>query len=199
MTASSNKQAHLDSVKLDLLFRGGVDNWSGFQYAIDDASDANNDSDVLNALENGGVDNWEWYDESLNDFSEYTDYVNSTVDFKDVVGFDQWRDNNASVVNTANIVNTASTDSNVDNESAESAKDETPKVAPLVEALHNLGHADCYDKVVERGVLRRKFAPRVFDTAVKNNKDGRIDSIRAEYIDLLVKRGILAKLVEEVA
>lgn len=195
MTTSSNKQAHLDSVKLDLLFRGGVDNWSGFQYAIDDASDANNDSDVLNALENGGVDNWEWYDESLNDFSEYTDYVNSTADFKDVVGFDQWRDNNAN--NTAsNNASTANTASNVDNESA---KDETPKVVPLVNALNSLGHADCYDKVVERGVLRRKFAPRVFDTTVKNNKDGRIDSIRAEYIDLLVKRGILAKLVEEVA
>lgn len=195
MTASGNKQAHLDSVKLDLLFRGGVDNWSGYQYAIDDASDANNDSDVLNALENGGVDNWEWYDESLNDFSEYTDYVNSTADFKDVVGFDQWRDNNAS--NTAS--NNANTASNVDNESAESARDETPKVVPLVNALDSLGRADCYDKVVERGVLRRNFAPRVFDTAVKNNKDGRIDSIRAEYVALLVKTGILAKLVKEVS
>lgn len=52
---------------------GGVDNWSGYDYAIDLAEGDDNDwsglsnSEKLDYLFAAGVDNWCWFDESIKD------------------------------------------------------------------------------------------------------------------------------------
>ena len=57
--------------KYERLQIGGVNNWSGYEFAIDDAEIYGEDwydlsnVDKLTYLENAGVDNWEWYSESL--------------------------------------------------------------------------------------------------------------------------------------
>ena len=52
---------------------GGVDNWNGYDYAIDLADSDGNDwsdlstSEKLDYLFAAGVDNWEWFDESISE------------------------------------------------------------------------------------------------------------------------------------
>ena len=52
---------------------GGVDNWSGYDYAIDLAEGDDNDwsglsnSEKLDYLFAAGVDNWSWFSESIED------------------------------------------------------------------------------------------------------------------------------------
>lgn len=82
-----NIDDYLDDLELDLLQAGGVDNWDGYDYAIDIRDQQ--DIDLLNALYQAGVDNWEFYDESLGDFSDYSDYVHA-VGYEDALGYDDW-------------------------------------------------------------------------------------------------------------
>lgn len=55
------------------LYAGGVDNWSGYDYAIDLAEGDDNDwsglsnSEKLDYLFAAGVDNWSWFSESIED------------------------------------------------------------------------------------------------------------------------------------
>ena len=62
--------------EFEALENGGVDNWGGYEYAIDlankdgfDWEDLENE-EKLNYLENAGVDNWGWYAESIQDYKE---------------------------------------------------------------------------------------------------------------------------------
>ena len=54
--------------EFEALENGGVDNWGGYEYAIDLANEDGFDwedlenEEKLNYLENAGVDNWEGYD-----------------------------------------------------------------------------------------------------------------------------------------
>lgn len=56
--------------KLQALKDGGVDNWSGYESALEALPEDFTDEQLLQALEDYGVDNWECYDEAMNGLVE---------------------------------------------------------------------------------------------------------------------------------
>lgn len=86
-------QEYLDQTELRLLQFGGVDNWSYYGEALQDAgiTDDSTDSEILNALETGGVDNWSWYGEARGEFPFYEDYVREAdEDGQKFLSYDEW-------------------------------------------------------------------------------------------------------------
>lgn len=74
LTGEANYNDFLDDGDLYYaLDAGGVDNWSGYDYAIDLAEGDDNDwsglsnSEKLDYLFAAGVDNWSWFSESIKD------------------------------------------------------------------------------------------------------------------------------------
>lgn len=47
---------------LDRLYSNGVDNWEGFEIAMEGVVNPGDDDEVLSALLSAGVDNWEGFD-----------------------------------------------------------------------------------------------------------------------------------------
>lgn len=77
-----------DAERFRALEYGGVNNWFGYEYAIECAEDNDedwydlSDSDKLEYLENAGVDNWANYSEAI------CGYVESSVNVEDATDFD---------------------------------------------------------------------------------------------------------------
>lgn len=54
-----------ETITLIALESRGVDNWVGYDYAMEQVSEDASDEDILAALENHGVDNWVGYDDAI--------------------------------------------------------------------------------------------------------------------------------------
>lgn len=69
------------------LSNGGVDNWGGYDYAIELAEEDEKEwsslkaEEKLNYLENAGVDNWSYYCEAKSSGFDY-DYLNETLQYE---------------------------------------------------------------------------------------------------------------------
>ena len=81
-------EEHLDNVFVTLLERGGVDNWTWYEDAMEEVENPEDSSEVAQTLLNNGVDNWEWYEASLDDFFSYSEYVE--LNPNDYLGYDEW-------------------------------------------------------------------------------------------------------------
>ena len=77
-----------DDERFRALEYGGVNNWFGYEYAIECAEDNDedwydlSDSDKLEYLKNAGVDNWPYYSDALES------YIESVIDVEDAIDFD---------------------------------------------------------------------------------------------------------------
>lgn len=99
MTTDNLKIKLLDELKLSLLQDGGVDNWDGYEFAVELFFEENPELDTveenvagfLSALDAAGVDNWSFYDTSLEYFGEYEEYVDNT-EYSELVPFHEFRD-----------------------------------------------------------------------------------------------------------
>jgi len=90
---------NLDSLELELLQTGGVDNWEFYHESLENYQEAwgmgskisdFTDSQTLSALEFGGVDNWTWYDESLGYFNQYKDYIQELPEGSNYLSFEEF-------------------------------------------------------------------------------------------------------------
>lgn len=57
--------------KLQALKNGGVDNWPGYECALESLPDDYTDEELLQALEDHGVENWNCYEWVMEDLEEH--------------------------------------------------------------------------------------------------------------------------------
>lgn len=88
---SMTLQEFLESQELAALNYEGVDNWHGYEEAMEEVEDMDNDSEVLDALHSYGVDNWHGYDEALDRFSDYEAFAKDVWESGTPIGFDDWK------------------------------------------------------------------------------------------------------------
>lgn len=97
-----------DDQKFLALEYGGVDNWHGYDYAIERAEEDGldwsdlYDEDKLNYLENEGVDNWSGYDESIREFklNYYSEYLSNDAEtIEDLKDYLSYNDDKAEIFN----------------------------------------------------------------------------------------------------
>ena len=96
MSYNNKKQREIDLIKIKLLKDGGVDNWPGYGFSIEDYYEMNeldedydlDELELLWALESGGVDNWDWFYESLGDaFFDWIDHVDEFYDTEEYMDY----------------------------------------------------------------------------------------------------------------
>lgn len=71
MKITTELQQYLKKTKLSILMKHGVEDWEGYQCAIDEMPDV----DILTALENGGVEMWHNYNYAMGKFFLYEEYL----------------------------------------------------------------------------------------------------------------------------
>jgi hypothetical protein len=81
-----------------LLQDGGVDNWGGYDDAMDNYDQSDDEAtdavNFLNALSMSGVDNWDWYDESCTGLAEYEEYLRALDELgklSEALSVDEWK------------------------------------------------------------------------------------------------------------
>lgn len=90
------KERELALTELALLAAAGVDNWEGYNEALNilethtPTGDSYEDAvALLDALDTAGVDNWEGYRDALEQFTKYAEYVDD-VEGEVFLPFDEW-------------------------------------------------------------------------------------------------------------
>jgi len=94
MTNAPTIKDLLNVAEMELLSIGGVDNWDGYEDALEDYEESDDlyedADDYLRALKNHGVDNWAWYDASRTGLREYEEYLNALDDLNNALDFSGW-------------------------------------------------------------------------------------------------------------
>jgi hypothetical protein len=97
-TATHTVDDLLAIAESQLLQEGGVDNWDGYDDAMDDYDQSDDEAtdavNFLNALTMCGVDNWDWYDESRTGLAEYEEYLRALDELgklSEALNIDGWK------------------------------------------------------------------------------------------------------------
>lgn len=194
MSINQETQDMLDSLYLDLLSFGGVENWEWYSESLSDVPDDADNYTVIAALQAGGVDNWEWYDEALGEFSYYSDHVKERP--TDYLSYEDWVDA---------VERAEAEDAAVKAKSTEEEKPE-PELSVQNQALLNYIKKNSnesesqriYESIVEI-FWKRNTSPKDFDKALKNAEPGQgyLLSASMNYLELMIKNKKLDKMINE--
>jgi hypothetical protein len=93
----ANVENLMNVTEMDILIAAGVDNWQGYEDAMDnyeESLDQYEDAEnFLNALYEAGVNNWEGFGEGFKGIDGYRAYLETIQDFEleEVLTFDEWK------------------------------------------------------------------------------------------------------------
>lgn len=202
-TTAYNTDTLVAIAEATLLVNGGVDNWEWYSESLSDAgyepqTDEGEDAIAfLNALEAGGVDNWDWYSESLSGLFEYREYLEALPDLTQAMSIHQWQDAQA----TAKAEAAAEVVEPVVEVRTPQNPSEQRVYGFVAENWPDADTTVVFDKLVtEVGLWKRSKSPKDFEKAMKSVKPGTADFLEAardNYVTIIIKNGLLKKMVTE--
>ena len=186
MTNAPTIKDLLNVAEMELLSIGGVDNWDGYDDALEDYEESDDlyedADDYLRALKNHGVDNWAWYDASRTGLAEYEEYLNGLDNLSETLDFSEWQ--SKAETEAAAIVPEAAVEEAVIIERTESE-----------EALHEyialkfgVDKADeIFNLAVANGVWKRTTFPREFANAMEVVRKGVSNPLEVARGEILIE------------
>jgi len=192
-------------LEAQLLSAGGVDNWEGYDDAMEHYTPSDDDykdaESFLEALQIAGVDNWDWYGASLEGLDTYLEYLNSIHDPSAAPSFENWKEAVAQEA-AAEAARVAA---------AKAIEDAKPKPREVNGATEQavfdylaLNHPEqdtqaLFEKlIVEKRMWAHMVFPTEFTRATKEIKKGvenPLEVARAKLYELILKNGKFDELV----
>lgn len=185
-------EEHLDNVFVTLLERGGVDNWTWYEDAMEEVENPEDSSEVAQTLLNNGVDNWEWYEASLDDFFSYSEYVE--LNPNDYLGYDEW------VKQKEQVVEVETESRNEENVEVVRSPQGQMLFDYISQTFDDVKSEEIFDKI-NPTLWKRNNHTKEFDKAIKITKPKKNSNYVVEaaknFLNLMIENGKLDKIIKE--